>query len=142
MKYATRILVLVMMMTPLLAAAQLGNSAKVVTKVPFDFMAGEKLFPAGQCIVMSAGNGGTQIMIRNASAKISQYSLVLSSDDQKGPAVNALIFHKYGNRYFLTGLKDASTHATYKLPETTAEAELRAQNIPATEEILLAASNQ
>jgi hypothetical protein len=140
MKNSARILVLAMATMPLLAAAQLGNNAKVVANVPFEFMAGDQLIPAGECAVLSAGAGGEQIMIRNWSAKISHVSLVSASNDQKGAAVNALVFHKYGDRYFLTGLKDANTHATYTLPQTKAETELRAQNIPETE-ILLATLN-
>jgi hypothetical protein len=138
MKYSARILVMAMAMMPLLAAAQLGNNAKIVANVPFKFMASGQVIPAGECVVLSAGAGGSQVIIRNASAKISHMFLVGASNDQKGLAVNALVFHKYGDRYFLTGLKDANTHATYKLPETKAETELRAQNIPETE-ILLAA---
>jgi hypothetical protein len=50
----------------------------------------------------------------------------------------ALVFHKYGDRYFLTGIKLADSRIAYALPQTGAEAELRAQNVPVTEEILVA----
>ena len=139
MKNAARILMIALTMLPLLATAQVGNESKLITHVPFEFMAGNKVIPAGECSVASAGVGSSQILIRNWSAKISQFSMVLSSDYQKGPATNALIFHRYGDRYFLSGMKLASTGQTYSLPAGKAEAELRARNVPASEEILLAA---
>jgi hypothetical protein len=139
MKNAARILTVVMAMMPLLAMAQMGDGTKLTAKVPFEFMAGNKAVPAGECAVLQAGRGGTQVMIRNASAKISQLELITSTADQKGRGVNALVFHKYGDRYFLTGVELESTHAMYTLPATKLEKELRAQNGPATEEILLAA---
>jgi hypothetical protein len=51
---------------------------------------------------------------------------------------NAMVFHKYGDRYFLTAIKLAGSRTVYQLPQSKAEAELRAQNIPASEEALLA----
>jgi hypothetical protein len=50
----------------------------------------------------------------------------------------SLVFHKYGSNYFLSEIKVAGTANGYRLPETKAEKEIRAQNGPATNEILLA----
>jgi hypothetical protein len=49
-----------------------------------------------------------------------------------------LVFHKYGSNYFLSEVKIEGTRNGYQLPETKAEREIRAQNGPATNEILLA----
>jgi hypothetical protein len=56
----------------------------------------------------------------------------------KGSSGNALIFHKYGERYFLSGIRVAGSQIAYQLPEGKAEAELRAQNEVASQEIVLA----
>jgi len=138
MKSPARVLAIAMMMTPLLAAAQLGNTTKITANVPFEFVVGDRTVPAGQCSALS-GNGGATLMIRNADANVSRYSIVATSSDQTGTAKTALIFHKYGDRYFLSGLELAGSHAIYWLPAGKAETELRAQNAPVTEEILLAA---
>jgi hypothetical protein len=52
----------------------------------------------------------------------------------------ALVFHKYGDKAFLAGVKLAGDRTIYKIPETREESELRAQNVTATEEILLASA--
>jgi hypothetical protein len=48
MKFATRILALTVTLLPILAAAQLGSSDKIVFQVPFQFTVANKVVPAGQ----------------------------------------------------------------------------------------------
>ena len=139
MKYAARMLAVAVMMMPLLASAQLADSHKVVAKVPFDFMAGNNNAPAGEYTVMAADRVGITLLIRSSDFKTSVYSLVSADETQKGAGVNALIFHKYGDRYFLAGVELANTRSTYQVPEGKAETELRAQNVLSTDEILLVA---
>lgn len=138
MKNATRMLAIAVTMLPLLATAQLSSNTKLDTQVPFQFLVGNRLVPAGECIVQSAGVGDSLVAIHGAETKFSLFSMVNKAEAQKGKGVNALIFHRYGNVYFLSGMKLASTGQTYRLPEGKVEAELRAQNISATEETLLA----
>jgi hypothetical protein len=139
MKYAARMLAFAMLMFSFLATAQVSPSLKLDTQVPFQFMVGNKVIPAGQCIVKSADVGSAMLAIQNIDTKTSLYSLVTTAEPQKGSEVNALVFHRYGDSYFLVGVKLARDGAIYTLPAGKVEAELRAQNVPATEEILLAA---
>jgi hypothetical protein len=139
MKYAARMLAIAMLAFPLFATAQIGPSSKLDTQVPFNFLVGNRFIPAGECIVTSSGAGPATISIQNVKAKVSLFSLIRATDAQKGRGVNALVFHRYGNDYFLAGVKLAENGATYALPQGKVEAELRAQNVPETEEILLAA---
>jgi hypothetical protein len=59
---------------------------------------------------------------------------------KKASGSYALVFHKYGDRAFLTVIKLAGDRTIYEIPESRAEAELRAQNVTATEETLLASA--
>jgi hypothetical protein len=54
MKYAARIFAVVMMMTPLLASAQLSSNQSLTANVPFQFRVGNTAIPAGKCIVQRA----------------------------------------------------------------------------------------
>ena len=140
MKRATWILTIVTMaLMPLLATAQMGSAQKLTAQVPFEFIAGNQRIPAGACVVQAANPFGTAVSIRSSNPKISLFSMLLNGDTQKGTPVNALLFHKYGDTYFLSGIKLAGSQSTYELPQGKAEAELRAQNVPATEEVVLAA---
>lgn len=141
MKYAARMLTIAVMMMPLLASAQLGKDSKLVAQVPFSFMAENRTLPAGEYSLQSATVTGTALSIRNWDAKASLISIVTSAEPQKGAGVNALVFHKYGDRYFLAGMELADTGAIYTLPRGEAETEMRAQNVPSTNEVVLVALN-
>jgi hypothetical protein len=137
MKYATRMLAIVVTLMPLLASAQLSDTG-MVAKVPFQFRAGNTLVPAGQCAVQRAGMDSRALLIRNDGAKIALFAMARTVSPTKGTGGNALIFHKYGERYFLSGIRVAGSPIDYQLPEGKVESELRAQNVPASQEIVLA----
>ena len=138
MKYATRMLAIVITLMPLLASAQLGSSDRLVVNVPFQFRAGEMRIPAGECAVQLANMNSRTLMIGNWSAKVGLFANPSIAEASETSRTNAMVFHKYGDRYFLTSIKLKGSKAVYRLHESKAEAELRAQNVPASQEILLA----
>lgn len=138
MKYAMRMLAIVVTMMPLLASAQLGNSQRLVANVPFEFRAGEKLIPAGECVVQRGNLDARTLIIGNWGAKVGLFANPTIASANETSSTNAMVFHKYGDRYFLTSIKLKGSKALYRLHESKAEAELRAQNVPASQEILLA----
>ena len=138
MKYATRIFALVMMMTPLLASAQLSSSQSLKANVPFRFRVGNTVIPAGKCIVQRAGLDPRTLIIMNSGAKASSFLTSSMSQVGRASTKNALVFHRYGERYFLAGVKLEGSTTLYQIPEGKAEAELRAQNSTGQEETLLA----
>lgn len=144
MKYAKMLHGLLMvtllpMLLPIMAAAQLGPTNTLMAQVPFEFTAANKFVPAGECVIQSAATDGKTLIIRNAAAKVGLFSSASRDESKKASGGYALVFTKYGDRYFLTGIKLAGSRTMYRLPENKAEAELRARNTPATEEIVLAA---
>ena len=118
------------------ALAQLGN-ARVTAQVPFDFVLGDKAVPAGELTVQSVTKSGV-LLIQNTDAKISLLSMPQMGETKKPAGSSVLVFHRYNHRYFLSGIRIEGNTTTYRLPESKAEAELRAQNINATEEVLVA----
>jgi hypothetical protein len=137
MNFATKMLAIAVTSLPLLAAAQLGQSEKLVANVPFQFRVGQKLIPAGQVVVQRGNTFGSALLVSNWEAKASQYVLPRAQDKDK-KRTNTLVFHKYGDRYFLVGISIQGSQNEYTLPETKAEAEVRAQNITAPQEVMLA----
>jgi NADH:ubiquinone oxidoreductase subunit 5 (subunit L)/multisubunit Na+/H+ antiporter MnhA subunit len=77
-------------------------------------------------------------MIDNAGAKVGLFSSWSQTESKQPASHYALVFNRYGDQYFLTGIKLQGSKITYHLPQSKAEAELRAQNVSATEETLLA----
>ncbi len=138
MKHAKWLVVVTLVVLSGMAAAQLIGSTKVVAQVPFEFMVANKIVPAGECVVEAATMDGKTLVIRNTEAKVALLSSSSQADGKQEASHYALVFKHYGNRYFLSGIKLQGSNITYRLPESKVEAELRAQNVSATEETLLA----
>jgi hypothetical protein len=138
MKRMTRVLALVLTMLPLFAAAQLSSSDRIVAKVPFEFMAANKAVPAGEWSLKAVDGARAMLILNNVDASSALFSTASIEDSKRPAAAYALVFHKYGDRYFLSAVKLGGSKTMYRLPENKAEAELRAQNATPTETILLA----
>ena len=138
MKHANWLVVVTLVVLSGMAAAQLIGSSRVVAQVPFEFMVANKIVPAGECEVQAITMDGRTLVIRNAEARVGLFSPSSQSEGKRDAAHYALVFKRYGNRYFLSGIQLQGSKITYRLPESKVEAELRAQNAPATEKTLLA----
>jgi hypothetical protein len=123
-----------------MAVAQKIGSLRIVTDVPFEFMVANKVVPAGQYVVQAATMDGHSLFIRNAGAKVGLVSPTNTSEAKLRSSHYALVFMRYGDRYFLSGIKLEGSNISYRLPESKAERELRAKNAPSTEETLVASS--
>lgn len=138
MKHAKWLVVVTLVVLSGMAAAQLNSGSKIVTQVPFEFMVANKVVPAGEWVVRIAIADFNILDISNAQTNAGVFS-PSSRTEAKQPASHyALVFNQYGDRYFLSGIKLQGSKIAYRLPESKAEAELRAQNVSATEETLLA----
>jgi hypothetical protein len=126
-KHAATLFILMMAALTGLANAQ---SIMLKAQVPFDFVVNGKTIPAGQCLIQSLDNVRTVLSISNGN----QHDWVLPIGDQspKAGQETVLVFHRYGDRYFLAAIKRAGKSG-YQLPPTKLEVELRAQNV--TEEV-------
>ena len=140
MKNAKWILAVTLAVTllPGLASAQLTSGDRIVAQVPFNFILAGKVVPAGPLSVQLANAGGKILVVRNAEAGLSLMTTSSPDELKHAPAQCALVFTRYGNRYFISGIKLAGSRTSYRLPESKAEAEMRAQNGPGSEEVLLA----
>lgn len=136
MKYTRQMLTVLLLMTPLMAAAQLASNVKIATQVPFDFVVGDKVFPAGKCIVQAANAATDTILIRNKNTRTSLYSPTDAAEGAETAATDELVFHKYGDRYFLSTIRVEGTRIVYLLPESKEEAGLRMRNVPSGEKTI------
>jgi hypothetical protein len=140
MKRAKLMLVAMLMVLPSLAVAQLGSGSTIVAQVPFEFVVANKIVPAGKCVVQRATQDAPlpTLMISNVGASVSLFASASRDETREAAGAYTLVFNKQGDRYFLRGIKLEGSRTTYRLPESKAEAELRARNVPASEEIVLA----
>ena len=138
MKNTNRILTLALTLLPMLAAAQMQPNTRITARVPFNFVVGSEVIPAGLFTVQAAVPDASMLEMRNKDAMIEVFSNVNRPESKHPAPSNALVFHKYGHRYFLWEVRVEGSNVRYQLPQSRAEAELEAQTAQAPEEILLA----
>ena len=73
---------------------------RVIANVPFEFSVGYKTLPAGEYSVRSIASASNGLLIQSSDGKVS--ALRLSDATQRIKDKHArLVFHRYGERYFL-----------------------------------------
>ena len=138
MKYTKHLLTAAMMMTmtPLLASAQLGHTVSIATQVPFQFVVGDRVVPAGKCVLQAANLADDTILIRNDDKMVRLFSATSLGEARQPAASNELVFHKYGDRFFLAAVRLQGSRVEYQLPLSREETGLLQQNQPSAEETI------
>ena len=78
-----------------------GQSESVRANIPFEFAVGDKTLPSGEYAIRSATAGGAAMMIRSENTKNSALRLTNAIEDKRSVGQVKLVFHRYGERYFL-----------------------------------------
>ena|ERR1017187_609364 len=133
-KYAATLLVLTIIALPGLLSAQ--SRMVIKADVPFEFVVNGKTMPAGECTIKVAGDGQTILAIESGNTHL--FVLPNSTESWKASAETSLMFHQYGDRYFLASINRAGEQRGYELPAGGLEKELRAQNSVERDVTLLA----
>jgi hypothetical protein len=82
-----------------LAGTSFAQSRMVKANVPFDFTVGKQLLPAGTYTIKTQSSG--LIVIKNHDKPITVLTIVDQAGD-RSPNGGKLMFHKYGDQYFLS----------------------------------------
>jgi hypothetical protein len=106
------------------------SSDRVVADIPFTFRSGSEVMPAGKYQIEAVSDH--VLMVRGAGQHRSQFLLTLHAETIHPSARGKLVFHRYGDRYFLYQIWSANQSIGFELPKSHAETEtLRAENNPA-----------
>jgi len=104
------------------AYAQFSWVNHVKADVPFDFMVGDTMFPAGQYTVGPIAEQ-TTLVIKGAGSR-SKITISQAVIANAPPSTSKLVFHKYGERYILTQIWVQGESRGRELPKTRLEKEL------------------
>ena len=116
------------------ANAQSANSSKVVTNVPFEFSVGYKSMPAGEYSVQTIASASDGLLIQSADGKISALRLSDAIQTSKDKPKARLVFHRYGDRYFLAEVWNGADNTGRRLRQSQEES-------AAAEEVTIASAN-
>ena len=126
-KHAATLLILMLVGMTELVNAQMSTTFK--TQVPFDFVANGKTMPAGECTIAVDGSGSGRTLLWISSGEQHTVALPIADESPRARKKSALVFHQYGNRYFLVAIEHEGGTG-YQLPASGVERELQARNIP------------
>ena len=90
-----------------LAAPLAAQTIRVTASVPFEFMVAGRSMPAGDYVVERAG-GTAAIRVSNGNAGVLSLALNSSASPKEQTGQALLIFHRYGDQYFLSRIVDGS----------------------------------
>src|SRR4051812_2350297 len=93
--------VLVLALGTAIASGQPQTANKVVANIPFEFNVGYKTMPAGEYSVQTLASAGDSLMIKNADSTVCALRLSEATSRIKDKGHARLVFHRYGDRYFL-----------------------------------------
>jgi hypothetical protein len=137
-KHAATSTLLILMLVGLTGLLNAQMSTTIKAQVPFDFVANSETVPAGECtIAVVVSNGRTVLLI--SSGKQHVYAVPNADESPKASKETALVFHQYGDRYFLAGIKREG-RIGYQLPTSRLEGELHARNVAEEAFTLLASA--
>ena len=132
------LLVIAMSLALLMSAAAHAQTTQLKVTVPFEFIAGDTVLPAGDYDVQAIGPwGGKTLSIHNVTSN--EGTLVLSNSCQsaKTSDSNKLVFYRYGQQYFLAKVWTVNTHIGRQMPLNHRQTEL-AKSQSKSEVVLMA----
>jgi len=110
----------------------------VLVNVPFSFLVGNHQMPPGRYRVTPAGSG----FLRFFDTKDSRDRLLVAVHgvESRAPQTPKLVFHRYGDSYFLSEVWNANGSIGRQLPKSKEEQEIasrKVQGVPPKAEIAL-----
>ena len=79
------------------------NQPKIKATIPFNFVVGSKELKAGEYVVQQFGSPGSQsLQFRGQDGDVEQTALTVPIETNKIGNRERLVFHRYGDQYFLS----------------------------------------
>ncbi len=121
---ARRGAVLVMALAILAGASAIASAAptgsSIVVKVPFAFTIGSSTLPAGDYTLTDKGNDIVQIQGSEANVLFRAWRAESGETSKRA----SVVFHRYGDRYFLAGVQSADGAKVVKAAQSDDEERL------------------
>ena len=129
---------LAMCLALLISAVAQTQTTDMKVTVPFKFTAGHVQLPAGEYEVTSAGSwGGSTLLVRNVNSSAESFVVSFSCSSKRPAADAKLVFHRYGQQYFLAEVWNRNSLAGGQIKINPRQTEL-AKNQSKDEVVLIA----
>ena len=122
-------------------SAQAQTDYRVRANIPFAFQAGSMQMPAGVYDVTLVSDHLLQLKGQGPGKQSSGFLTVIPSQGGKIEKNGRLVFHRYGDRYFLREVWEADSRDGIECTPSGAEKRVVAQNRQAATQVQLAVNN-
>jgi hypothetical protein len=124
-----RILSIALVLASTFAAAGTSSAQdhKVEATVPFNFTVGDKTLPAGTYTISNSGDAPELLALNNWEKRVNILTMGTPDDYNNPKQVNVLVFHKYGDQYFLSRICSEGASMNIDFSPTKAEKRARTQ---------------
>ena len=113
------------------------QTTNVTARIPFDFVVGKQMLPAGEYTLRSVGHSGNALAIRSEQGA-TQITLTNATENSKPAEKTVLIFHRMGDEYFLAEIWVEGNSRGRALPRSPVETQM-AMNHKDSESVIMAA---
>ena len=120
-KQAYTMIAMLILFGSLAVSAKAQCDVTTIARIPFQFSAGKATLPAGEYELSCSVSG--ILKLRNTARKVGSVMIVISRINGVSRDRAELVFHRYGNRYFLAQSWPVGT-AGLELPKTHDERRL------------------
>ena len=114
------ILLLTMALVTAVATADGQSQHKLNARIPFEFIVGDKTLAAGQYEVNTVGITQDVLAIRGRESNDSVIRLAMTREPKESKPAR-LVFHRYGNSYFLSEVWEGGDGLGWQLKESAQE---------------------
>jgi hypothetical protein len=116
-------------------------NAEVRISIPFDFSVGKVTLPLGTYSVTRTGAAHSLLQLRHKQGKGDAVAMINSIQSNREALSDShkLVFHRYGNRYFLVQFWIQGSSVGFALPTSEAERQI-SERLPGPKTEILTAS--
>lgn len=132
------LLAITMALLLLMTAAASAQTVHMRAKVPFNFIVSGATLPAGEYEIQSFGAEPTLLLIRNLNSSNGTLVISNSRESLNASSHSKLVFHRYGERYFLAELWVQGYNVGRQVTLSSRETEV-AMDFPRSDVVLLMA---
>lgn len=121
-RHVSRIMIAGLLVTLAVGAASAQSTVTAKASIPFDFIIGNKMLPAGDYELVSNVVPGT-LVIRSSEQKVGMFTLVHDCNARAEQEKSKLLFNRYGSSYFLSQMWIAGNNTGLELAPGSREKE-------------------
>ena len=120
------------------AGSVLAQDPSVEASVPFAFTVGTKMFPSGTYTISTQAGSPEMLLIQNRTQGIAIFTP--AHGDARQSKHGELVFHKYGDRYFLSEILFSYCNMNMEIPTSKPErsAQLQQAKLHGSDQVLVA----